>query len=156
MDQETIGKFISSCRKDRGLTQVQLAEKLNISNRAVSKWETGKSIPDASIMLELCEILGITVNELLSGERITTMEDYQKNAEQNMIDLQDKKAKSKKSLFRVNLVWAIIAVLLAPAHLAINYYFPDNHGTGIGELILLIGLVMFAFHFFKYYEIKLK
>lgn len=156
MDQETIGKFISSCRKDRGLTQMQLAEKLNISNRAVSKWETGKSIPDVSIMLELCEILGITVNELLSGERITTMEDYRKKAEQNMIDLQDKKAKSKKSLFRVNLIWTIIAVLLTPAHLAINYYFPDNHGTGIGELILLIGLVMLVFHFFKYYEIKLR
>lgn len=156
MDQETIGKFISSCRKDRGLTQMQLAEKLNISNRAVSKWETGKSIPDASIMLELCGILGITVNELLSGERITTMEDYQKKAEQNMVDLQDKKAKAKKSLFRLNLIWTIIAVLLTPAHLAINYYFPDNHGTGIGELILLIGLVMLVFHFLRYYEIKLK
>ena len=76
MNQQMIGKFISSCRKDKGLTQMQLAEKLNISNRAVSKWETGKSVPDVSIMLELCEILGITVNELLSGERITTMEEY--------------------------------------------------------------------------------
>lgn len=70
MNQEMIGKFISSCRKDKGLTQMQLAEKLNISNRAVSKWETGKSLPDASNMLELCELLGITVNELLSGERL--------------------------------------------------------------------------------------
>lgn len=107
-------------------------------------------------MLELCEILDITVNELLSGERITTMEDYQKKAEQNMVDLQDKKAKAQKSLFRVNLIWVIIAVLLAPAHLAINYYFPDNHGTGIGGLVLLIGLVIFVFYFSKYYEIKLK
>lgn len=156
MNQEMVGKFISSCRKDKGLTQMQLAEKLNISNRAVSKWETGKSIPDVSIMLELCEILGITVNELLSGERITTMEDYQKNAEQNMVDLQGKKAQAQKSLFRVNLIWSVIAVLLTPAHLAINYYFPDNNGTGIGELILLIGFVMFAVYFFRYYEIKLK
>lgn len=156
MNPEMIGKFISSCRKDKGLTQMQLAEKLNISNRAVSKWETGKSIPDVSIMLELCEILGITVNELLSGERIATMEDYQKKAEQNMVDLQDKKAQAQKSLFRVNLIWLIIAVLLTPAHLAINYYFPNNQRTGIGELILLIGLVMFVMYFFKYYEIKLK
>lgn len=156
MDQEMIGKFISSCRKDKELTQMQLAEKLNISNRAVSKWETGKSIPDVSIMLELCEILDITVNELLSGERITTMEDYQKKAEQNMVDLQDKKAKAQKSLFRVNLIWGIIAVVLTPVHLAINYYFPDNQGTGIGELLLLIGFVMFIFYFFRYYEIKLK
>lgn len=59
------------------LTQMQLAEKLGITDRAVSKWETGKSMPDSSIMLELCEILGITVNELLSGE-VITMENYEK------------------------------------------------------------------------------
>ncbi len=70
VNQKAIGKFISTCRKRKGLTQMQLAEKLNITNRAVSKWETGKSCPDASIMLKLCDILGITVNELLSGKRI--------------------------------------------------------------------------------------
>ena len=68
MNQTEIGKFIAKCRKEKKLTQAQLAEKLNITDRAVSKWETGKSMPDSSIMLELCEILGITVNELLSGE----------------------------------------------------------------------------------------
>ena len=57
MDQKKIGNFISTCRKEKGLTQVHLAEKLNITNRAVSKWETGKSIPDASIMLDLCQII---------------------------------------------------------------------------------------------------
>lgn len=107
-------------------------------------------------MLELCEILGITVNELLSGERITTMDDYKKKAEQNMLELQDKKAKAQKSLVRASLSWLIIAVLLVPVHLAINYYFPDNHGTGIGGLIALIGIIMFVFYFFRYYEIKLK
>jgi transcriptional regulator with XRE-family HTH domain len=156
MNQEMIGKFISSCRKDKGLTQMQLAEKLNISNRAVSKWETGKSLPDANNMLELCEILGITVNELLSGERITTMEEYQKKAEQNMVELQDKKAKAQKSLSRLCIIWVGIAILLAPVHLAINYYFPNNHGTGIGGLVILIGLVIFGLYFFRYYEIKLK
>ena len=79
MNQEVIGKFISTCRKEKGLTQTQLAEKLNITNRAVSKWETGKSVPDAAIMLDLCEILDVSVNELLSGERIA-MENYQKKA----------------------------------------------------------------------------
>ncbi len=69
MEQAMIGKFISACRKEKGLTQMQLAEKLNITNRAVSKWETGKSMPDVSLMLDLCNILDITVNELLSGER---------------------------------------------------------------------------------------
>ena len=70
MNQIDIGKFIADCRKEKGLTQAQLAEKLNITDKAVSKWETGKSMPDSSIMLELSNILGVTVNELLSGERI--------------------------------------------------------------------------------------
>ena len=61
MEQAMIGKFISACRKEKGLTQMQLAEKLNITNRAVSKWETGKSMPDVSLMLDLCDILGINV-----------------------------------------------------------------------------------------------
>lgn len=73
MNQTEIGKFIARCRKEKKLTQAQLAEKLNITDRAVSKWETGKSMPDSSIMLELCEILGITVNELLSGEEQADM-----------------------------------------------------------------------------------
>ena len=89
MNQEAIGNFISACRKEKGLTQAQLAEKLNITNRAVSKWETGKSIPDAAIMLDLCKILDISVNELLSGERIA-MENYQKRAEENLVELQQK------------------------------------------------------------------
>ena len=71
MNQEAIGKFIAACRKEKNLTQMQLAEKLNITTRAVSKWETGKSCPDVSIMMKLCDILGITVNELLSAERIS-------------------------------------------------------------------------------------
>lgn len=67
MDQIKIGKFIASCRKEQGMTQAVLAEKLGISDRAISKWETGKSMPDSGIMLDLCELLKITVNELLSA-----------------------------------------------------------------------------------------
>ena len=89
MNQIEIGTFIAKCRKEKKLTQAQLAEKLNITDRAVSKWETGKSMPDASIMLELCEILGITVNELLSGEKID-MESYEKKADENLIALKRK------------------------------------------------------------------
>lgn len=155
MNQEEIGKFISSCRKDKGLTQTQLAEMLNITNRAVSKWETGKSCPDVSIMLELCDILGITVNELLSGERIV-MEDYQKKAEENLLELQSKKEKAQKSWSSLEMVWLTITLLLIPVHLAINYFYPENSGTGVGLLIILIGLVVFVVHFAKYYEIRLK
>jgi len=71
MDQIKIGKFIAERRKNKNLTQLQLAEKLNITDRAISKWETGKGMPDSSIMMELCKELDISVNELLSGERNT-------------------------------------------------------------------------------------
>ena len=77
MDQIKIGKFIAECRKKNNLTQMQLADRLNITDRAVSKWETGKAMPDSSIMLDLCDILGITVNDLLFGE-VVTMENYNK------------------------------------------------------------------------------
>ena len=86
MDQIKIGKFIASCRKEEGMTQAELAEKLGISDRAVSKWETGKSMPDSGIMLELCRFLKINVNELLSGERIMA-ELYSKQVEENLLTM---------------------------------------------------------------------
>ena len=86
MNQEKIGKFIAKCRKDKNLTQSELADKLNISNKAISKWETGRGMPDASIMLELCTYLGITVNELLSGEKLEERE-YKEKANENIINI---------------------------------------------------------------------
>ena len=80
MDQIKIGKFIAERRKRVNLTQMQLAEKLNITDRAVSKWECGRALPDSSIMLELCGILDINVNELLCGEEIT-VDNYNKELE---------------------------------------------------------------------------
>ena len=92
MNQEKIGKFIAELRKEKGLTQAQLAEHFDISNKAVSKWENGKSLPDASIMIDLCNLLGITVNELLSGERIS-MEDYKEKAEERLVEMHEQKSK---------------------------------------------------------------
>lgn len=89
MNQTTIGAFIAARRKAKNLTQLQLARKLNITDRAVSKWETGKSMPDASIMLPLCDILGITVNELLSGEELT-QEEAEEKADENLLALRRK------------------------------------------------------------------
>lgn len=155
MDTLKTGKFIGECRKEKNLTQLQLAEKLNITNRAVSKWENGKSMPDASIMLELCNILGITVNELLSGERIKG-EDYKEKAEQKMLELQKKEERAIKHIFIVEIIWLIICVALTPVHLAINYYYPDNNGTGIGGLILLCGFVLFIIYFTIHCRITLK
>ena len=86
MDQSKIGKFIAALRTQRGLTQRDLAEKLNISDKTVSRWETGRGLPDASLMLPLSETLGISVNELLSGERLKE-EEYREKAEENMVTL---------------------------------------------------------------------
>lgn len=108
MNQTEIGKFIAKCRKEKKLTQMQLAEKLNITDRAVSKWETGKSMPDSSIMLELCNILGITVNELLSGEEIDTenMESYEKRLDENLITLKRKDENNMKKNVMISILYS--------------------------------------------------
>ena len=99
MDQIKIGKFIAECRKKNKLTQMQLAEKLNITDRARSKWENGKVMPDSSIMLELCNELKISVNELLSGEMIE-MKDYNQIAEKNLLEMAKKEeVQNKKMMF---------------------------------------------------------
>ena len=115
MDQIKIGKFISECRKKQNLTQMQLAEKLNITDRAVSKWETGRAMPDSSIMLELCDILEISVNELLSGERISE-EDYKKELENRLVEMIKEKEKSDKRMITFEVVIGVLStvILLAP------------------------------------------
>ena len=110
MDQVRIGKFIAKCRKEKNMTQAELAEKLNITDRAISKWETGKGMPDSSIMLDLCKELNITVNELLSGEMIK-MENYDRKAEENFIKLQKEKEDSdKRLLFTETIIGTIITI----------------------------------------------
>ena len=99
MDQTKIGKFIAACRKEQGMTQAVLAEKLGISDRAVSKWETGKSLPDSGIMLELCALLKINVNELLSGEKIMA-EVYDKRAEENLLAMKRQVEEKNRQLLR--------------------------------------------------------
>lgn len=103
MNQEKIGKFIAECRKERGMTQAALAEKLGITDRAVSKWENGKSMPDTSIMLELCSLLEINVNELLSGERLD-MNQYKEMAEENLMKLQEQEELANKKLLSLEVV----------------------------------------------------
>ncbi len=110
MDPIKIGKFIAERRKQRSLTQMQLAEKLNITDRAVSKWECGRSLPDASIMLELCDLLKITVNDLLCGE-VVTVENYNKELENNLLGMIEEKKKADRRLLRMELLIAILCVL---------------------------------------------
>lgn len=129
MNQEKAGRFIAACRKQKGLTQKQLAEKLYITNRAVSKWETGKSMPDALIMLDLCSILDITVTELLSGEKIEP-EKMQSKADINLIDLLncDKKMQVKKMVSEF-MGGGGTGILLA------QLYAPDTEGKAIAAVI---------------------
>ena len=110
MNQTETGKFIARCRKEQNLTQAQLAEKLNITDRAVSKWETGKCMPDSSIMLELCKILGITVNELLGGEEIR-MESYEKMADENLIALKRKDENYKTKNMIISILFSAILLV---------------------------------------------
>ena len=125
MDQEKVGRFIAECRKGKGLTQAQVAEQFGISNRAVSKWENGKSLPDASIMLDLCELLGITANELLSGERIVGMENYQKKSEDNLLELQTQLKAYKKRIVINNVFLLLVAIASAfEAPLALIFIVP--------------------------------
>ena len=110
MDQIKIGKFIADCRKEKKITQMQLAEKLGITDKAVSKWERGIALPDSSIMLEVCEILGITVNDLLSGE-VVSMDNYNKEMENTLIEMVRQKEEADKRLLSLEIVLGIIAVL---------------------------------------------
>ena len=99
MDQYKIGKFIAECRKEKNLTQMGLAEKLGITDRAISKWENGKAMPDSAIMLELCDVLGITVSDLLNGEKVSS-EDYGKRLEEKLVEVINEKEVSDKMLLR--------------------------------------------------------
>lgn len=109
MDQSKTGKFIAQARRAKGLTQRQLADKLAISDKTISKWECGKGLPEVSLMLPLCEILQITVNDLLSGERVAEG-DYQKKAEENMMDLIRENAENKERI-TLSIICGFITVI---------------------------------------------
>jgi len=111
MDQINTGKFIAEERKSKGYTQRQLADRLGISDKTVSKWERGNGFPEVSLLLPLCGELGITVNELLAGERVSAS-DYKKKAEENMVNLVKEAQESKKKILLAALV---VALTLAPA-----------------------------------------
>lgn len=140
MDQIKIGRFIAAKRKEHKLTQVQLAEKLGITDRAVSKWETGKSLPDASIMLDLCEQLEITVNDLLCGE-VVSMERYNEKIEKNLIEMVTLKEEADKRM--LSLEWVIGALSLAFLFSMILIAALIEMADAIRILIICIGFVQF-------------
>ena len=136
MDTIKIGKFIAERRKSLGMTQMQLAEKLYISDRAVSKWETGKSMPDVSIMLELSNILDISVQELLMGEKINMENNNQKN-EQLLLDMAKELERKNKMIW--SSVWAIMIVSIIALFAGIfvaAFLIPE----GVWQLVAILGI----------------
>lgn len=141
MDQIKIGRFIAQRRKQCNLTQLQLADQLGITDRAVSKWETGKSLPDSSIMLDLCETLKITVNDLLSGE-VVSMEKRNEEMENRLLELvKDKERADKHLLHLETLIVVLVSVVMFALIMVASFVeMPD-----LARIVLIvIGLVPFA------------
>ena len=127
MEQQRIGKFILELRKEKNMTQKDLADQLGVTDRAISKWENGRGMPDVSLMKPLCDILGITVSELLCGERIA-QQDYREKSEFRFLDtieITDKKIKQKNILLRVI---AALAILMLFVGIALIYWLPLTRG----------------------------
>ena len=151
MDQIKIGRFSDGRRKRANLTQLQLADRLGITDKAVSKWERGITMPDTSIMLELCDILGISVNELLSGEKINMENSSQKN-EQLLLDMAKELEKKNKTIW--SSMWAIMIVsmtaLIAGIFIA-AFLIPE----GVWQLVTIL-CVCVLFLIPCFYALKLE
>ena len=133
MDLVKIGKYIAGKRKALGMTQKQLAEKLNMSDKSVSKWERGICLPDVSVYMELCEILGISINEFLAGEDIDA-ENVEKKSEDNIIQVtkdSKKKQKNLKSILAVVTTFAVIMVLFLGTVFVHKMMQPKNYITAV-------------------------
>ena len=151
MDQAKIGRFVAECRKNKNLTQAQLAEKLNITDRAVSKWETGRAMPDSSIMLALCDVLSITVNDLLCGEKIIMENSNQKN-EQLLLEMAKELERKNKTIWTS--MWAIMIVSMTALFAGIliaAFLIPE----GIWQLVTILGVCV-VFLIPCFYALKLE
>ena len=160
MDLIKIGKFIADCRKKKNITQEQLAEKLYITDRAVSKWERGLSLPDADKMLDLCNILDINVNELLNGEKIA-MKDYEKKNEELLLELAKQDELKNKRLITDMWVLTVTAFIFYLVIALLSTYFIEE-GPLLATIICVstIILLIVCFYGFKlevdagYYECR--
>ena len=142
MDQERIGKFLAKCRKDKHITQSELAEKLGVTDKSVGNWENGRNMPDLSLFKPLCDELGITINELIFGEKISK-DDYQEKFEQNIVNTIDYSTK------KINKYSNVIGLLLVIFGLFISLsavmIFPSESSWGgiysvFGMVIFVIGI----------------
>lgn len=141
MNQIKIGKFIAECRKKNNLTQMQLAEKLNITDRAISKWENGKSMPDSGIMLDLCDELKISVNELLSGEMID-INNYNEKAEQNLLEMKKQKEESDKEMLKLEMIIGYMSSITFIVFIFVASFI--EMASIIRVLLIVLGSIIFA------------
>ncbi len=151
MDQIMIGKFIAACRKEKKMTQAQLAEKLGISDRAVSKWETGKCMPDASLMPELCEQLGISINDLFNGRRVT-MENYKEAAEGAMLQLKENEEKKNHMMLDLEIGMGIPSVITFVALLGVAAH--AGISNVLKAILIIVGLAQFCVY--GYHALKIE
>jgi transcriptional regulator with XRE-family HTH domain/DNA-directed RNA polymerase subunit RPC12/RpoP len=151
MDQIKIGRFIAECRKSADLTQMQLAEKLGITDKAISKWERGVSMPDSSIMLELCDILGISVNELLSGER-SNMENKDQKNEQLLLEMSKELEKKNKIVWTSMWIIMLVSVVGLLGGLAVAAILIPE---GTLQLVVILGICI-VFLIPCFYALKLE
>jgi len=143
MDQIKIGKFILNCRKEKGLTQEQLAEKLGVTSKSISRWENGNTMPDYSLLKDLCNELDINVNELLSGEKIKGNA-YMNKSEENLIKLRKQIDKRKKVLAIISYVFIAIIIIVFILNIVLNRMFPDDrHWNIIRYTFLYSGIILF-------------
>ncbi len=140
MNQIKIGKYIQEKRKEKGITQSELAEKLNISDRAISKWENGICLPDASNMPIICDILGITINDLFSGEKVD-MKNNEKKLEENLLEMTQLKEESDKRLLRLEILIGALALIIL--FTAIGISFLVDMEEWVRGLIIAFGIIIF-------------
>ena len=140
MNQEKIGRFIARCRKENNLTQRELAERLNITDRAVSKWERGHSMPDASIMLELCHLLNISVTDLLCGE-VVTVNEQEKKLQEQTLELVNQKVAADRRLLSLEIVIGVLAGLILFAMVFVASFVPMADWLRI--LLIVLGFIPF-------------
>ncbi len=139
MNQVRIGKFISKCRKKKGITQNELAELLGITNRAVSKWETGICMPDAGTIPELCQILDISISDLFSGEKIM---ENNKDSEKFILKLVKEKAERDKQLLILEILIGILSTSVLVSFILLASFI--NVSVYVKFIIILCGIILFA------------
>ena len=156
MDQEKIGKFIAELRKEKNITQEQLAEKLGVTSKSISRWENGNTMPDYTLLKDLCNELDININELLFGEKIKE-NDYMNKSEENLIKLRKQIDKRKKFLTIISYIFMTIIIIVFILNIVLNRILPDDRHWNIirytflysGITLIIVSIILELFQFDK-------